>query len=1734
MFYTVCWIFILCIPLLSHKTCPVCANQAPTISVGAGTLATIAEDVAVGTSVYKCNATDPDAANTNDGTLRYYISREYKHSKQDAEDLFMAYLSDVFKACSRQPSLESIHAEVLVCSPDTLVGELSESVASGTSIGTFACTDADQAGSVNADIEFQVFPISNAIEVNTTTGEATLKRAIDYETDGPSITATVRVYNPSSAQTSTATVLVVVTDVDDNIPAFSTATFTTTLGEDTPVGTTLLTLDATDADQANTDNSKVTFGLTSACSPDFILLDPSTGALILKSALDYETNKSVTCDLFAYSSTKSSDTTTATFTLTVDDVNDNSPAFGQNYYAASVSENSAVNTGVINVTATDQDSGANAQITYAMTDATGTFQIDSSTGEVTVKSSPDYEAATSYLFTVTAEDAGTTPRTSSVYLQILIDPVNEIDPTFTDSQTISSISEDTVPGSVIHTITTSDTDSGDDGVVILSLVTAGVPFFLDSVGAPASNLNFVQATLNCSDGDTSSGSLTYAITDGNADNAWAVNAGGQVSLQSEPTTTRYNLTITVTDGGTGNTTTVSFTVFTETMLAFTNVPVSPVVVDEGTSGTTFLTATACCAFPEVTYDLVSGNTDNSVAIISSTGALKHLLPYDRETTASYEYVLRAVSTSGQTASATYTVSVGDVNDNTPLYAQNVYTISVAETLAVTTPIATYTATDADDGSNANLTYSIVSGNDEGKFDLDPSTGILKLAGTLNYDVTEIYVLVLDADDQAPTSGLTGSTTVVVTVINGEDSTPTIIPLPGTYTVNLSEDVALGNSVFDIEASDSDNGTTFTFAIESGNTDSDFGIDPSSGYIFVAKFLDRERTDTYTLSITAVDDLFSSTASGTITINVDDVNDNDPVFTPSVFEFDIPHDTAAMVSVGDVVVSDADTGANAALTTTIIAGNTGGAFTLSGLQIDTATTMDYTTLNYYALTIQTVDGGNPARTTTTIVAINVLPATTQPDFGNTTTDAISVNEDADVGTELYDVDATFLGAVEGDGSTLYSITSGDSTSRFGVRSQTGKVYLAAALDYETTQSYTLVIQAKNSVQTSNTADFTLTVNVVNINEHDPIFNQISNPGQNSFSFEVDELSAPGTVVGQVSASDDDSGSPGTVTHSLSGTGSADFGIDGTTGQITVVGSLDYTVTNLYNLIVTATDGGSTARSDSVSVVIRVVDVNNNSPVFTSANTAQVLDSASAGSEFFHVHATDADTGDAGTIKYSITSDPSVGKLSLDADTGVLSVAGQLDAAIESSYVLTVKATDQRVPSQETSQTLTVTIVSTVPNYYSPVFPTDPVSASVSRQAAAGTAVVAVSASDNDSGASGELIHRIIAGNTNGYFLIDRSTGAITTASQVLNAADSYSLTVEASDLGVPSKSTNVTVNIAVSPASTVLTTPDYVFTVAEDATVGTLVGEILQDSGRTASGYTIDAGNYDTSFSLTLDGGTGRGQLTTGKALDYETFPVYSLLVSVDTDIGSYTKVVEVRLTDANDNPPSFSTNSITLTVYESMPIGYTVETFTVLDADNDTLNTDNLLSLSSPGPDLFNIDQDGHLTIATSPDFETVGAQRIFDVVAADQQPPQESATVTVTVNIVNVVEIEDRRLSSVTDNAMIPLEVHYPATNGDIIHTLKPGEFGIEEVSGATVEYVTVERDYPISVGVSSGEVTVIDANSMTYPGKYFHWILCRSTVNGTTTSRTSLLRLDTYDRNDYMVVIEFAESLDNVRDRL
>ena len=180
-------------------------------------------------------------------------------------------------------------------------------------------------------------------------------------------------------------------------------------------------------------------------------------------------------------------------------------------------------------------------------------------------------------------------------------------------------------------------------------------------------------------------------------------------------------------------------------------------------------------------------------------------------------------------------------------------------------------TDTDLGTNADLTYSITNGNAAGKFSIDAS-GVLSLADTLDAETTQSYTLTIQAVDNG-SSQLTGTTVAVIKVTDVDEFTPQFIAVGGAYTISLAENQALGSLVFTVQAQDQDINTTITYSITAGN-DGSFVIDQTTGDIFLAQYLDRETTPSYSLTIVANNGQ-GDTASASLDITVTDINDNDP-------------------------------------------------------------------------------------------------------------------------------------------------------------------------------------------------------------------------------------------------------------------------------------------------------------------------------------------------------------------------------------------------------------------------------------------------------------------------------------------------------------------------------------------------------------------------------------------------------------------------------------------------------------------------------------------------------------------------------------------------------------------------------------------------------------------------------------------------------------------------------------------
>uniref|UniRef100_A0A8D2DEE7 Cadherin domain-containing protein n=1 Tax=Sciurus vulgaris TaxID=55149 RepID=A0A8D2DEE7_SCIVU len=174
-------------------------------------------------------------------------------------------------------------------------------------------------------------------------------------------------------------------------------------------------------------------------------------------------------------------TGTTQIQIKVTDANDNPPVFSQDMYKVSLRENMPPGTSVLKVTATDQDEGINAEITYSFKslgdDIRNKFMLDHQNGEIISKDPIDFEISSSYTISIEAKDGGGMATECKIMLEILDENDNAPDVVFTSVS--SSITEDTEPGTVIALFKTHDKDSGENGEVTC-LIKEKLPFRIES------------------------------------------------------------------------------------------------------------------------------------------------------------------------------------------------------------------------------------------------------------------------------------------------------------------------------------------------------------------------------------------------------------------------------------------------------------------------------------------------------------------------------------------------------------------------------------------------------------------------------------------------------------------------------------------------------------------------------------------------------------------------------------------------------------------------------------------------------------------------------------------------------------------------------------------------------------------------------------------------------------------------------------------------------------------------------------------------------------------------------------------------------------------------------------------------------------------------------------------------------------------------------------------------------
>ena len=383
---------------------------------------------------------------------------------------------------------------------------------------------------------------------------------------------------------------------------------------------------------------------------------------------------------------------------------------------------------------------------------------------------------------------------------------------------------------------------------------------------------------------------------------------------------------------------------------------------------------------------------------------------------------------------------------------------------------------------------------------------------------------------------------------------------------------------------------------------------------------------------------------------------------------------------------------------------------------------------------------------------------------------------------------------------YTIVSTTQEGHFTLESETGVLQLTQPLDFETTPNYTLVINAYSIQGGYNIGQVTLNITVLDLNDFAPVFIDPENYVTSIYENFTTSISDP---VISVVAFDLDDGVNGQFSFSLvDPTGTFNITTVGETGLIFLVGPLDREMTETYNLTVYVIDMGiQIVLNSSASVIINVLDINDNSPIFRElAYTVMVRESIFTGTDVtipnFQIVATDADIGDNGIVL--LTLDPNnlepSKPFSLNS-AGNLTVISSLDRETRASYNYTVMAVD--MGEEPLSSFVELNIIIEDSNDHPPVFSsTNEMMITLEEDTPIGTLITRIEATDNDIGNNALIFFSILP--TNVPFSIDPVSGVIS-VSQRLNISDEHQhmLTIVANNsLGdVPqSANSNIAINV----------------------------------------------------------------------------------------------------------------------------------------------------------------------------------------------------------------------------------------------------------------------------------------------------------------------------------------------------
>ena len=1153
-------------------------------------------------------------------------------------------------------------------------------------------------------------------------GEVFTQKGIDREKYALFVLTVVARTNQTLFLTAKATVRISIIDLNDNEPVLVRQKISGySVREDALIGERVFTVVATDADYGRNGVLRYSIKQESKWMP--FEIDSITGSVMLGKSLVNQSQAQYAINVEISDMGVPKQSTTVKFFINVIDINDHSPEFSALHYDVIVLRNLSVNSRFFKLKAKDVDFGNNGKVLYEIQSGNteNTFGIFPS-GWLYLKTFAISGNIDYFLLNIKAYDQGSPRKSNAATVSIFVEQVGSRR-IFRTSVFRASLGENLPSGTFVANLSSNVEDI--NGVLkntSFKLFKESVYFNMKSIdGVVQTKIEIDREDISRSGNDSI---VSMIVAEQNT---------------SSGTVRETCILIVELSDDNDNAPVFEKTVYTA-------------VVSEASPAGTFVVSVKAIdkdspSTSNIIYELRPAQSHFEIG--SSSGAIQVAVSstrLDYETKKVHNFTVIALDSknSSLSSSCQVLIYITDDNDNKPVFTESITALSVSESTVVGSHLFTFSASDSDSGTSGFITYSLSSADGRDVFKINKYSGEMYLAGAIDFETRSSYHITISATDHgSPT--LQETLLVNINIVDFNDNAPEFNTEPSTLYV--TENIPPPHAIGKCSASDADSGVNKVIrytAISQRPVPGMFTVDPNNCQIATNAFLNRELTSTYHIIIKAEDSAVNTkdrlSVTKNLTVFVEDINDNVPVFVPP-FAAGFSRTSGTGWEIIRIRATDSDAGINGTVSYSINQKLDSASFAIN-TETGSVTVVAPLANNRKTFQIEVTarDKGSIEQKHSTAVFHFFVTGTSSNAPVCSGTGQASIYENLPVGSNVYKVQAV---STEANSQMTYFLKSGDFGNSFTVDPSSGWISTGRIIDFETDlHKFNLrVFAIENAGSVPKTTECTVMVNIQDLNDNAPVFPSLV------IDASVPENATVGYDVYKVHAADKDSGQNGIVDYAITnGNTFSTFAINTSTGVVKLAKVLNRELMPSYELRIEASNKGS--HRSYAQLRVRISDINDNRPTFNQTFYSFTVPENSPSYSFVGtVLASDADSGRNKEIFYEIV-EKDQNTFTIDGSTGVIRTASNVDYELIPNFMFTVRAIDYGNP--RLSRTVTVFVNLQDTNDNCPVFSSSVYTAEVEENLPAGVLVTTVRATDKDSGFNGEVIYEIVDGNAKDSF------------------------------------------------------------------------------------------------------------------------------------------------------------------------------------------------------------------------------------------------------------------------------------------------------------------------------------------------------------------------------------------------